>query len=660
MTRKRKVVSQDLFQLKSVIDPQWHTSTEKYAYVQTHINEEDNKYISNIYVGEIGGKVTPYTFGEYRNHAPRWSPCGEKLAFVSTRNDKSQIYTLNVNGGEAEQLTYCPNGASNPVWSPCGNQLLFSTSVTPEDDLTGKATKKEEKKKPEPLVVDRLIYKSDAKGFIDEKNDHLALINLHTKEVTLLTEGNRDHGSAVFSPDGKHVAYVTNQEDDPDTSLVTDVFIMNISSKETKKITNSNGFFSTISWSPNGEKLGFLGHEKEFDSATLTRVWVYDVNAESLQCLSGSLDIEVGNVAIGDLHSGTVNPGLIWTEDSEGFYFLVSDQGSTGLYYGSLDGAMYPIVLEQENIYGITMKTSSHEAIIATSTPVSPGELYHLNLASQTRTQLTNVNEEWLKEVEISSAESFTFHAPDGWEVQGWIMKPVGFKEGEKYPLILEIHGGPHAMYANTYFHEFQVLTSQGFAVLFTNPRGSHGYGQTFVDAVRGDYGGKDYLDVMSAVDYALENFDWIDENKLGVTGGSYGGFMTNWIVGHSDRFKAAVTQRSISNWISFYGVSDIGYYFSEWEVGGDMGEKMEKLWNHSPLKYVNNINTPLLILHGERDYRCPIEQAEQLFITLKRQGKTTKFVRFPGANHELSRSGDPALRIHRLEYIKDWFVSYL
>ena len=260
---------------------------------------------------------------------------------------------------------------------------------------------------------------------------------------------------------------------------------------------------------------------------------------------------------------------------------------------------------------------------------------------------------------ELSSPEAIEFEGADGWKVNGWIMKPIGYEEGKKYPLILEIHGGPHAMYGNTYFNEFQILAAEGFAVLYVNPRGSHGYGQKFVNAVRGDYGGNDYQDLMCAVDYALDNFDYIDSERLGVTGGSYGGFMTNWIVGHTNRFKAAVTQRSISNWISFYGVSDIGYYFTDWQILADLNE-IEKLWDHSPLKYVDHVETPLLILHGENDFRCPIEQAEQLFIALKHRKKETKFVRFPESNHELSRSGKPALRINRLEYIRDWFLKYL
>jgi dipeptidyl aminopeptidase/acylaminoacyl peptidase len=657
---KRKIESTDLFRLTSLTDPQWDKHSRKYAFVQTTIHEEDNEYRSTIYVGDLEGNTVPFTAGKGRATSPRWSPDGSKLAFVSNRNEKSQIYVMPVNGGEAEQVTFCKNGARGPVWSPCGTKILFSTSVEGTEDLHATSDKKEEKKKPEPLVVEKMRYKSDAKGFLDKKNDHLALLDLKTKEVSLLTEGDRDYGSPAWSPDGTKITFVANLEENPDVSLVSDVYVMDLETKQKKKITHSNGFFSTISFSPDGQYLGFLGHEKEFQSATLTRVWVTQLATGETHCLTENLDVEVGDVAIGDFHSGNVNPGLMWAEDSEGFYFLMSDQGGTGIYFGSLDGSMYPIHLPDEHVYAVSMLTDTHEAIVGVSNSTDPGELYHLDFRSQSRKQLTNVNEAWKDEVELSVAEPIRYKAPDGWDLHGWIMKPAGFEAGKKYPTILEVHGGPHAMYANTYFHEFQTLTAQGFVVLFTNPRGSHGYGQEFVDAVRGDYGGKDYLDVMAAMDYALDTFDFIDKNNLGITGGSYGGFMTNWAVSHTDRFKAAVTQRSISNWLSFYGVSDIGYYFSEWEVKGDMGDNVEKLWEHSPIKYVADVNTPLLILHGEKDYRCPVEQAEQLFIALKKQGKTTKLVRFPGANHELSRSGDPALRIHRLEHIKNWFVEYL
>lgn len=221
--------------------------------------------------------------------------------------------------------------------------------------------------------------------------------------------------------------------------------------------------------------------------------------------------------------------------------------------------------------------------------------------------QLTDANKDYLNRVTLSEPEEIQFTTSDGWPIQGWLLRPYGFKEGKKYPFVLEVHGGPHAMYGQTYFHELQLLAAKGYVVLYTNPRGSHGYGQKFVDACRGDYGGKDYRDLMEAVDYALKSYSFIDETRMGVTGGSYGGFMTNWIVSHTNRFKAAVTQRSISNWLSFYGVSDIGFFFTKWEHGYNLLENPEKLWDFSPLKYAKNVETPLLILHGEQDLRCPI-----------------------------------------------------
>jgi len=510
------------------------------------------------------------------------------------------------------------------------------------------------------LVIERIRYKSDSIGFLDDKNQHLAVLTVETGEVVQVTEGDKNYTPGCWSPDGNSITFTADLTDDPDYNLISDLFIMALDNKKITKVTGSNGFFGNPTWSPDGNYLAFIGHEKEYASATLSKIWVYSIQNQTVTCLTPDLDVQIGDMAIGDFHSGLEDNGALWTSDSNGFYFMVSDQGNTGLYYGSLHGEMYPVLWENQHVYGFSLNPSKHEAIVAISTPTHPGDIFHVSFKTGELNQLTYVNDDFLQEIELANAEAITFKAPDQWDIHGWIMKPQGFEEGKKYPTIIEVHGGPHAMYANTYFHEFQSLTAKGFVVVFTNPRGSHGYGQVFVDAVRGDYGGKDYLDIMAATDYVVRNYDFVDETKLGITGGSYGGFMTNWVVGQTKRFKAAVTQRSITNWLSFYGVSDIGYYFSEWEVQGDLVNDTEKLWQHSPLRYVKNIETPLLILHGEKDLRCPIEQAEQLFVALKRQKKVTKFVRFPESNHELSRSGNPKLRIDRLNHIKNWFVEYL
>ncbi|MFT8323219.1 MAG: S9 family peptidase [Bacillus sp. (in: firmicutes)] len=661
MSEKKKIVAESLYHLKSVVDPQLAIDGKGCLFVVTSISEESDKYYSNLYYKNLEREeeAVQWTFGENKNYSPKWSPDGKEAAFVSNRTGKNQIYLLNRNGGEAKQLTFVKNGATNPVWSPDGKEIAFQTTIRKQESIQEKENKKETEKKLVPLEIDKMKYKSDGAGFWDGSYQHIAVLNIESEEVKEITSGENDYILQSWSPNGKYLAVSANLNEDKDFSFVSDVFLYEVETKEWHKITNSTGYFGDVTWSPNSLKIGLIGSEREYENATLSKLWVYDLEIDHLQCLTADWDVNVGDYAIGDFQQGSVTPGMLWGADNESFTFLASDHGNTIVYFGNISGAIYPSLIDNQHVYGLSTGGSLKQAVVAISKPAYPGDLFLLSLETGDLTQLTNVNKRFLEAYRFADAESIQFQARDGWELNGWLMKPVDFKEGERYPLILEIHGGPHAMYANSYFHEFQTLTANGFAVLYINPRGSHGYGQQFVDAVRGDYGGKDYEDVMDAVDYVLANYDFMDETRLGVTGGSYGGFMTNWIIGHTNRFKAAVTQRSISNWISFYGVSDIGYYFSEWQIKADLND-IETLWKHSPLAYVNKIETPLLILHGEKDFRCPIEQAEQLYIALKRQKKTTKFIRFPESNHELSRSGKPNLRIERLNYINNWFKEYL
>ncbi|CAM3785950.1 S9 family peptidase [Aeromicrobium ponti] len=661
MTQKRTIKPEDLYELKSVADPQLSSNGSDLAYVETRMLEEKNTYSSNLFYINTSEKNTPvqWTYGDHKNHSPRWSGDGNALAFVSDRSGKPQIYIMNITGGEARQLTQCTNGASNPVWSPDGKKLAFNVSLKPDEEAD--AADKQEKKheKPVPLEIDKMKHKSDAQGFWSGRYSQVAVVDIETGKIEQLTSGEHDYQLQSWSPDGKSVAVTADLSEEKDFSFVSDVYLVNPDTKEIKKVTNGNGYFGSATWSPDGKYLGMFGHEREYENATHTKIWVYNLETENIQCLTAESDILAGDYAIGDFQQGVVTPGILWAEDSRSFYFLATDNGNTVVYYGSLDGELYPALLDQQHVYGLTTGGNINQAVVAISKPAYPGDLFLLDVPTGEVEQLTNVNEEFLGKVELADAEPIQFKSSDDWDLHGWIMKPVHLQDGDKVPLVVEIHGGPHAMYANSYFHEFQCLAAKGYAVLFINPRGSHGYGQQFVDAVRGNYGGKDYEDIMDAVDYALESYGFIDNDRLGVTGGSYGGFMTNWIIGHTNRFKAAVTQRSISNWISFYGVSDIGYYFTDWQIKSDLND-IDKLWKHSPLAYVNEMDTPLLILHSEKDYRCPIEQAEQLFIALKHRKKTAKFVRFPESNHELSRSGKPNLRISRLNYIAGWFDQYL
>ncbi|MGG1238440.1 S9 family peptidase [Bacillus sonorensis] len=655
---KQPITEADLTRLVSITDPQYSPDGKKLAYVQTKVNKKQDSYDAHIYVFDTDAQESAqWTFGNGRNQHPRWSPDGRMLAFTSNREETSQVYVIHTAGGEARKATDIPYDVNQPVWSPDGNYLLCSVKLTKDESVTDE--KKPEIEDYEPLEVDSLTYKADGQGFKRGKYTQLVLVQLDTGEIRQITKHERDHAGHTFSPCGKTIAFCANLTEKED-SRVNDVYIMTLSTGEIKRLTGQNGMFSSPSFSPDGKYLAFLGHEQEFENATLDKAWLYDVEKGELVCLTDMLDVHLNDAVVGDSLVGGVLPKPAWTKDGKGFYVIGTEQGSTGIYYISTEGLAYPVRLEKEHVNGFSLHLDETGFAASITLPVWPSELYDIALGEDQAVRLTNVNKAFIEERIISEPEELQFATTDGLTVHGWLIKPARFEKGKTYPLILEVHGGPHAMYANAYFHEFQVLAAKGSAVVYVNPRGSHGYGQDFVNRVRGDYGGGDFEDVMAAVDHVLDRYQFIDHDRIGITGGSYGGFMTNWAVGHTNRFKAAVTQRSISNWVSFYGVSDIGYFFTEWQIGADLFENPDKLWDRSPLKYADRVETPLLILHGERDDRCPIEQAEQLFTALKKMGKKVKLVRFPNASHDLSRSGHPKQRIKRLQYISGWFDSHL
>ncbi|MFC3038790.1 S9 family peptidase [Virgibacillus xinjiangensis] len=663
---KRAIQTEDFTRLEVFSDPQFTPDGKAYTYTSTTVND-DQEYISHIHYHQLGDAApVQWTFGDNKNSHLRFSPDGLKAAFQSKRSGLPQIWILSTKGGEARQLTTFKHGAMNPEWAENGRSIIFSAPLDPDDDVSSqKEQTKEErqkeakKKQNQPLVVSRLKYKSDAKGFHDNKRTQLVQLHLDTNTFTQLTNEDADHGLQGISPDGQQLLLAANLGKDPDYELSNDLFILNLASKEITKLTNSKGSYHSASFSPDGKKVAYLGHGFEFDGATLNELFVHDLETGERICLSNEWDMQLGDVLIGDTRLGESNASPVWSKDASSLYFLATDHGATGLYQATLEKDLNLLYQEDNHVFGFSYHGKTGAFILGISTPTDPCNFYKLS-ENQKLKRLTNANAAFLDEVSLREPETLSITARDGWELQGWLLRPYGFEEGKKYPFVLEIHGGPHAMYGQAFFHELQLLAAKGYVVLYINPRGSHGYGQEFVDAVRSDYGGKDYEDLMDAVDVALEQFSFIDRNRLGVTGGSYGGFMTNWIVSHTNRFQAAVTQRSISNWLSFYGVSDIGYFFTKWELGHHLLEDPEKLWDFSPLKYAANVETPLLILHGEEDYRCPIEQGEQLFVTLKHQRKEVEFVRFPNASHELSRSGRPDLRIERLNHICRWFEEYL
>lgn len=660
---KRGITAEDFYRIRYASDPQLSPDGSKVVYVQSMV-DENRAYQTHLFLQSLKDQtVTALTTGEVRDSYPRWSPDGSTICFVSKRSGKSQIWLIDVNGGEPRQLTRCRTGAGNPVWSPDGKRIAFSSMLASDDSFADLETDEKKELPRKAIVVNRMMYKSDDAGFVYDTNKQIAVVEVETGEVTPLTEGKYQHTVGTWSPDGEWLAITANRVDNTDLHLAVDVYLVPVAGGEWEKLTNSAGTFSNPTWSVDGKKLAYIGNESPTRMiATQKSLWVTDLEKGTQTCITANWDVHVGDCTIGDVRSpGHPNPGGVWTEDGQGLYFIASERGNSGVYHTTLDGKITQVVGGARNIYGFSLNEQSHTAVLAISDTRTPGDLYVANLSTGEEVRLTDVNHDLMEELALPEPIELEYQGEDGWKLHGWLLKPVGFQPGEKYPMVLQIHGGPHSMYGNTFFHEFQLLAAKGYAVLYTNPRGSLGYGDKFVQACCGDYGGNDYLDLMSAVKFACQTFDFIDTERLGVAGGSYGGFMTNWIIGQTNLFKAAVTDRSICNWLSFYGVSDIGYYFTAEEIQGNPFTNPEKLWQHSPIRHVAKMETPLLIMHGEQDHRCPIEQAEQLYIALQHQGKApVSFIRFPGASHELSRSGDPEQRVLRLQYTGEWFDTYL
>lgn len=669
MMSQRGITSEDLYQITWVNDPTPSPQGGQLVYVSRKTNEARDGYCSHLRLLHLGSqKDRPFTSGE-KDHSPAWSPDGSQLAFLREVNGKSQVWIIASDGGEAQQISHLKHGVSSLLWSPDGHTILVKSSVDMSGDEESEHTDPIDDK-PKLLqehVVDRIRMKSDASGLWNGRRSHLFALAPIDAEAIPVTTGHYDVGDYAWSPDGTSIAWITQMpeegEDHNDYTLTNHVYLAKADGSDVQQLTPEGYTFSRLAFAPDGQSLALLASDRSYGNATLVKLYSLPISGGEPVCLSTDWDVQLNHSIVGDMRSHLTTTGPVFSRDGSSIFCLATIHGSVRIAKFARDGSSAEYILPDEREIYQFAELENGQIVAAVADTQNPGDLYMYEQPGDPGVepiQLTRSNPQLEDEIHLSTPETFWFNSSDGLRLQGWIMKPHGMVDGVKIPTILEIHGGPHMMYGFTFMHEFQILAAQGYAIVYINPRGGLGYGQQFVDACRGDYGGGDYRDLMESVDYALSQYEFIDESRLGVTGGSYGGFMTNWIVGHTDRFKAAVTQRSISNWLSFYGVSDIGYFFTEDQIGGNAWDDTEKLWKHSPLAYVDNVSTPLLILHGEQDLRCPIEQAEQLYIALKRRKQTTRLVRFPGANHELSRGGHPHLRVRRLEHIAGWFNEYL
>ena len=680
---KRPISAEDLFRINVVSDPQGSPDGRLVAYVVTTPSKEVDDYRSAIWIAPVdGGEPWMLTAGAFRDTTPRWSPDGTTVAFVSNRplmrqpapedegesrdNDKrdtesavekpkknpSQIWTIAIAGGEARQLSAQRHGADAPAWAPDGATIAFTAQVDDKDE-TGEEPVADER------VIRKIRYRFNGMGYLDRFR-HLFTIPAAGGEAMQLTIGDSNNGQPIWTPDGTTIVFVSNRRDDREQSSASTIFAIAGEGGEPRPLAPDDASFDSPSVSRDGSQVAFTGHlDYRAGSSKTVRLWTVPIaGGEATNC-TPDYDRSIGDAGMSDVYFGAENRPE-WQSNAT-VRALSSSDGSTSIVDVDVNERSVRTVIGGQRRIMAFAPASDDRIVFAAGDMAHPFELFIADADGGNERQLTHHNADFLDEVALSEPIALDVTSPDGTAIQAWVLPPHGFEKGAnvKHPLIVQIHGGPHAMYGHAMFHEMQLMAAKGYAVAFSNPRGSVGYGEEFAATTRGRWGESDMPDVMATLEAALA-LGWVDEDRLGVTGGSYGGYLTNWIVGHTDRFKAAVTQRCVANFHSFFGTSDIGYDFGEHEFGGVPWADSAKLLTHSPISYVDHITTPLLIIHAEQDLRCPIEQAEQMFTALKYLDREVEFVRIPEENHDLSRNGTPSRRLARLHHLTGWFEKHM
>jgi dipeptidyl aminopeptidase/acylaminoacyl peptidase len=632
---------------------------DRVAYTVKRADAHRNGYVADVWVHDVvTGAVqviTPLQQGRASSLA--WSRDGRVLAYAWQDDGHAAVHLWSAQGGDTVIHRLTGPAMTALDWSPDGTRLVGVRWTPTRSD--GEATPGTGIPQPTVRVIRRLRYKLEGIGFVHDRFAQLWLLEAATGVLTQLTDAERDCSEPRFSHSGRQIAYIITAREQNEPLGQGQIFIYDLPHRAARPLVPDwVGACRSPVWSPDDRHIAFAGHTEPPPTShrVFLKAAIADVAAGQARLLAPHLDQAVGNYAVSDQRQPLSNVTVKWPAGSPWIYFLLTEQGATHLYRIDADGHYQRLVDGPCVCFDYSPSADGRRVAVGVADPLNPGDVYLWEEPGGALRRLTTLNP-WLRDRWLVTPEEYWFEGLDGHPVHGWIMKPPTFDDRLAYPTVVHVHC---SMFSWDFSLEFQCLASSGYVLAYFNQRGTTaGYGQAWTRASEGDQGGAEYEEIMRGVDDLVRR-PWIDADRLGITGGSCGGFLTTWVVGHTSRFKAAVTDRSIANWISFGGTSDFGPENLVRETGTDPWSDLAKVWRQSPLAYVDHVRTPLLILHSDGDHRCPIAEAEQLFAALRWRGRPVEFVWFEGENHGLSRAGRPGNRIERLRRILGWFHRHL
>jgi dipeptidyl aminopeptidase/acylaminoacyl peptidase len=680
---KRHITETDLYAFRWIASPQISPDGAKIIYTLVTVNTKHDNYETSLWIiPSAGGAARQLTSGTHDSGA-HWSPDGRTVAFVRAPEQKdkdgkpqpAQIYLLSMDGGEARSLTDIPKGAGGLVWSPDGRSIAFLSTTLSKDFDKKKDKDPKEEDESDVRVIVKASYRGNGEGYYErDRQSHIWTVAVPEtltgpQKAKQITGGDFSESDVVWSRDASKIYFTSERVNESYYEPPHDeLYAVSAAGGDVAKVASIDGPIHSISLSPDGTHIAFIGDINHGADVVQRSYSQPDLFIASLdpgskpRNLTTAYDFDIGGGVGGDQApprgSGPSKP--YWSPDGRSIFVDSAEEGRANLKRIDAEtGKVEAVTSGDQNVYAYSATPDGSKAAILISTPTSIGDLFLMSGPSGQPQQLTHINSELFSKLNLTEPETIWYKSFDGKRIQAWVQRPPDFVPGKRYPLILDIHGGPHAAYGFTFDHEFQWMAAKGYVVLYPNPRGSTSYGQDFGNIIQYHYPGDDFKDLMAGVDELIAR-GWVDPAKLGVTGGSGGGVLTNWTIGHTGRFQAAVSQRSIADWRDFWYTADFTLFTPFWFRGAPWEQEAD-FKERSPITYVDKIVTPLMLIEGESDFRTPPGAGgEQMFRALKYLKKPVVMVRFPGETHELSRSGKPVHRVERLEHIVAWFDKYL